>query len=35
MNIDPNNITSGDLWFARFVWLWVGIGIIIGLALGG
>lgn len=33
MNIDYNNITSGDLWFARFVWLVVGI--IIGLAVGG
>jgi len=33
MNIDPNNITQGDLWFARFVWLW--IGIIIGLVAGG
>ena len=34
MNIDYNNITPGDLWFARFVWLVVGI-IIIGLAVGG
>lgn len=33
MNIDYNNITPGDLWFARFVWLV--IGIIIGLAVGG
>jgi hypothetical protein len=33
MNIDYNNITPGDLWFARFVWLVVGI--IIGLAVGG
>lgn len=32
MNIDYNNITPGDLWFARFVWLVVGI---IGLAVGG
>lgn len=33
MNIDYDNITPGDLWFARFVWLVVGI--IIGLAVGG
>lgn len=33
MNIDYNNITAGDLWFARFVWLV--IGIIIGKAVGG
>jgi hypothetical protein len=25
MNIDPNNITPGDLWFARIVWLLVGL----------
>lgn len=31
MNIDPNNITQGDLWFARFVWLMVGL--IVGHAL--
>lgn len=29
MNIDYNNITPGDLWFARFVWL------VVGLAVGG
>jgi hypothetical protein len=33
VNIDYNNITPGDLWFARFVWLVVGV--IIGKALGG
>jgi hypothetical protein len=33
MNIDLNNITQGDLWFARFTWLC--IGIIIGLVIGG
>ena len=31
MNIDLNNITQGDLWFARFVWLMVGL--IVGHAL--
>lgn len=25
MNIDPNNITQADLWFARFVWFMVGL----------
>ena len=33
MNIDYNNITPGDLWFARFVWLVVGI--IVGIWIGG
>lgn len=33
MNIDYNNITPGDLWFARFVWLV--IGIIVGIWIGG
>jgi hypothetical protein len=32
MNIDPNNITQGDLWFARFVFFMVGL--IVGKALG-
>lgn len=31
MGIDPNNITQWDLWFARFVWLMVGL--ILGHAL--
>lgn len=30
MNIDPNNITQADLWFARFVWLMVGL--VLGVA---
>jgi len=29
MNIDPNNITPGDLWFARLVWF------VCGLLVGG
>lgn len=33
MGIDPNNITSRDLWFARFVWLMVGL--FVGHAVGG
>lgn len=32
MNIDPNNITQWDLWFARIVWLLVGL--IAGSQLG-
>ena len=33
MNIDYNNITPADLWFARFAWLMVGISI--GIVIGG
>jgi hypothetical protein len=33
MNIDYNNITPGDLWFARFCFF-VG-GLVLGLWLGG